>query len=127
MPIEATTTEELELIRDYILMPHIMTMLDDERQSIERAGGILMRAKLSVHGAILDRVLKENRAIRQELKQRGIEVYNEEYDGEFIYYYKYVVRGYDDTFPITREAMKAAIQLRLTRYVAETSQALREL
>lgn len=120
-------TEELEMLRDSILLPHLITMLERSRSEIERLPHLLKPAYLGATDALLDRAAQEMRSLRKELARRQIKVTGEEYDGEMVYYYSYVCRGYTDRFGIVREVMRSELSVKLGRYIGDLNKALREL
>jgi len=119
-------TEELEMLRDYILLPHLLTMLERSRADIERSANLLKPAYLAAADALLDRATQEMRQLRRELAQRRIKITGEEYDGEMVYYYSYVCRGYTDQFGIVREVMRSQLSVKLGQYIGDLAKAIRE-
>lgn len=119
--------DEMEMIRDYILMPHLVEMLTRSRADAERPPiGLLKPALIHVADALLDRATREHKALRQELARRRIKVYDAEFDGEMVYYYPYTCRGYEDRFGIMREVMRSELSIKLGRYVGDVQKTLRE-
>ncbi|WP_438431134.1 hypothetical protein [Gorillibacterium sp. sgz500922] len=121
------TGDELEMIRDFILMPHLVEMLTRSRTDVDRAPiGLLKPALIHVADALLDRATREHKALRQELAGRRIKVHDAEFDGEMVYYYPYTCRGYEDRFGIMREVMRTELSIKLGRYVGDVQKTLRE-
>ncbi|MNB98936.1 hypothetical protein D3C75_461990 [compost metagenome] len=112
------TIEELTMLRDYLLLPHMVTMVEKSLADIEHSGNIMKRAYLMAGQHVLDRITKDMYRLRRELKQRNIKILGEEHN-DFIVYTQINCRGYSEKFPMTRDVMRSEISLRLTKYTAE--------
>lgn len=116
------TNDELTLIRDCILLPHMQTMILHAIEEIELSRDLLKEIHLESARALLRLIDKDYYRLRAELKQRSIKLLDEEQsqnqkDG--VLYYPYVCRGYQDRFGIMREVAKAEISVRLTNYMRD--------
>ena len=119
------TEEELRLIRESILLPHLMTML-------QRSIGEISRSQISMHNvmarvmrAVLDRVGLESFNARRELKKRNIKILSDEMQDDIVYT-RYLCRGYEDKFGMTREVMRAEIGKHLTKVVESILKPIKE-
>src|SRR6185437_11914703 len=63
------TLEERTMLRDYILLPHIVKMVEKSIADVEHTTTILKRAFLMAGQMILDRVAQDLYGLRRELKQ----------------------------------------------------------
>lgn len=118
------TPEELTKIRDFIILPHIITMIkkcmDDMTLSHIALKGVVMRCLET----IMFRVSDDYYVLKRELKNQDIEVVSEE-TNDGILYFRYYCRGYEERFGIVREAMRSAISIRMTKYTEELGIKLR--
>lgn len=119
------TTEELTMIRDLVMLPYLITMI---QKSIEDMGfskialkGLIVRC-LEV---IMFKISDDYYSLKRELKKRNISV-SEEETNDGIMYYRYYCRGYEEKFGIVRETLRSEIAKRLTKYTAEISQTLKK-
>lgn len=119
------TSEERLLLRDYILLLHIETMVQKSLSETEYSVNILKRLYLMAGQYIIEKVTRDQHRLRKEMKQRNIRILQEE-QSELVVYYRYYCRGYEERFGITRDVMRSEISLRLTRYVAELGAIMRE-
>ncbi|MEF2964528.1 hypothetical protein V3851_01690 [Paenibacillus sp. M1] len=119
------TTEELTMLRDYILLPHMMTMVQKSLADVEYSTNILKRSYYMAGRYVLDSITKDLYRLRRELKQRNIKIVNEE-QADLVVYYRYYCRGYEERFGMTRDVMRSEISLRLTKYTAELGALLKE-
>jgi len=112
------TTEELTMIRDLIMYPHMLTMCDRSLQEVKRSPNLFKRFFERFIQLLMERISKELFSLRKELKNRNIKVFDDEtVDG--IIYHRYACRGYEDKFGIVRETLRSEISVRLTRYSSD--------
>ncbi|MBD2845983.1 hypothetical protein IDH44_12330 [Paenibacillus sp. IB182496] len=119
------TPEELTMIRDHVLLPHLLTILQSSMNKLEHAPNVLNKLFAAMGRQLMNRVSKDMYALRRELRRRNIKILNDE-QADLVVYYRYVCRGYEDRFGIVREVMRAEISLRLTRYVRELTELTKE-
>ncbi|AIQ69513.1 hypothetical protein [Paenibacillus graminis] len=119
------TIDERTMVRDFILLPYIDTMVGKSLKELEHSGNILKRAYSMAGQAIQRRIMQDTYRLQKELKQRNIKVLADEQD-EFILYHKIFCRGYQERFGLTRDVMRTEISLRLTKYTAEIGAILKE-
>lgn len=111
------TTEELKMIRDLIMFPHMLTMSDKSLQEVRRFPNLYKRYFEQFVQIMMARISKEMFALRRELKARNIKVFDDE-TADGIIYHRYVCRGYEDKFGIVREALRSEISVRLAEYAS---------
>ncbi|MCE3203397.1 hypothetical protein [Paenibacillus sonchi] len=119
------TIDERTMVRDYILLPYIDTMVDKSLKELEHSSNILKRAYLMAGQAIQRRIMLDTYQLRKELKQRSIKVL-EDGQEELIVYHKIFCRGYQERFGMMRDVMRTEISLRLTKYTAEIGVILKD-
>jgi len=124
-PIGRPSPDELEMIRDLIMFPQLITMV---QKSIEDMGF----AKIALKGVIVRcleiimfRISDDYYALKRELKNRNIRVHEEE-TNDGILYYRYFCRGYEEQFGIVRETLRTEMSTRLTKYTNDIGQALKK-
>lgn len=121
---EIITNEELEMIRDYILLPHMEKMVQKSIDEAQYSTNILKRLYILASQKILNQIIQDMIALRRELKKRNIRVLDEE-QSDFIIFHKYYCRGYKDQFAMTRDVMRAEISVQLTKYMSELARLLK--
>ncbi|WP_235615974.1 hypothetical protein [Brevibacillus reuszeri] len=117
------TTEELTMIRDYILLPHMEQMVQKSIVDIEYSTNILKRLYILASQKILDQIQRDISKLRHEFRKRNIKVLSEE-QANHIVYHRYYCRGYEDWFGMTRDVMRAEISLQLTKYTAQLAKVI---
>lgn len=111
------TTEELTMIRDAIMFPHMLTMCDKSLQDLRSSRHLFKQLFEQVILVIMDYITKDMSKINRELRQRNIKIFSDEtHDG--IIYHRYICRGYEDRFGIVREVLRSEISILFTKYAA---------
>ena len=112
------TPEELTMIRDSIMYPHMLTMCEKSLQEIRRTPNLFKQPLGEFIQVVMDKISREMFALRREMRGRNIKVFEDEtVDG--IIYHRYRCRGYEDRFSIVREALRSEIGMRLAKYCAD--------
>lgn len=119
------TMEERRMLRDYILLPYIETMIKRSMANFENSTDVLRRLYLAAALRILSDVNRDKVRLKRELKSRKIQI-TEEISSELVQYYDIICRGYTERFGLTRDVMRSEISLRLTQYVAQVTAPLNE-
>lgn len=115
------TNEETELIRDFILYPHILRMIHKSQEDIDAAHVSLKGIIGRCLDFLMSRATKDYYELKRNLKARNIRVVEEEAN-EGILYYRYYCRGYEERFGIVRETLRNEIISRMTAYTKEIGQ-----
>lgn len=109
------TSEELTMIRDIVMFPHMLTMCDKSLQEVKRSPNLFKRYFEQFLQLLMNKISKDLFSLRRELKLRNIKVFDDE-TNDGIIYHRYVCRGYEDKFGIVRETLRTEISFRLARY-----------
>ena len=96
------TAEEFTMIRDYILLPHMLTMVQRSFDELQRSSILMKRLYLLSTKVILDKISKEKFDLGRELKKRSIRVFDDE-TADTVIYYRFFCRGYEEQFGIVRD------------------------
>lgn len=112
------TEDELVMIRDYILLPYMLTMAQKSIDDIESTPNLLKQLYLTAGRAVMNKISADLYTLRRELKQRNIKIIEDE-QVDMIVYHRFVCRGYEERFGMVREVMRAEISIRLSKYVKE--------
>lgn len=121
--------EEMVMIRDAILIPHMIAMVEKSMNDIQNSQNLLSRAYLMTAQAIMDKMMANQFGIRRELLARNIKLYLDEPEtnpSRHVISYKYIYRGYHHEFGIVREVMRAEISIQLARYISEVGEGLKK-
>jgi hypothetical protein len=111
------TSDELTMIRDVIMFPHMLTICDKSLQEVKRSPNLFNRYFEQFIQMVMDMVTKDLFKLRRELKNRNIKVFDDETIDSIIYH-KYACRGYEDKFGIVRETLRSEISVRMAKYAS---------
>ncbi|ASS66199.1 hypothetical protein [Paenibacillus sp. RUD330] len=120
--------EEMVMIRDAILIPHMIAMVEKSMNEIQNSPNVLKRAYAMTAQAIMDKLMADQFGLRRELSARNIKLYLENPETNntrHIINYKYIYRGYHHEFGIVREVMRSEISVQLARYITDIGEGLR--
>lgn len=109
--------EELLLIRDFVLLPTLLTYAENGRKSAEKIVHPLKDLFVMAIDVLMDRIHSDLVKVRKELRGQSIKVWEDEHRDSTMWY-KYVCRGYEDRFAITRDLVRAEMSVRLGKYFA---------
>lgn len=120
------TAEERRMMRDYILLTHMLTMVQKSIADLKFTDSLLKDTYLMCNEHIENLILMEAKKHRLTLKRQGIEVTREEHSKDgFVVYYYYTCRGYTDRLGLTRDVMRSEISIRLGKYVEAVADVLK--
>ncbi len=107
--------EDIELIRDYILLPIMYTLVTKKISEVKLSSETLKSLYAKAAQVLAANIYKDLSKVKQEMMEKEIRVFNEE-KHEDILELHYAYRDYEDRLIITKEYMKAEISKRLARY-----------
>jgi hypothetical protein len=108
------TTEEIKLVRDSILLPYALTMIQKSLDELKGSQIKLNQIMTQFMLLVMDKTSAELYRVKRELKKRSIRVLSDETRDDIVYN-KYVCRGYEEKFGMTREVMRSGISEHLSR------------
>jgi len=112
------TKEELTLVRDSVLLPMILTIVDNNRRELELSTNSLRNFYVTAAEALMKSIHTDLVAVKKALKEHGMKVFEEE-RADAVIYYRYVCRGYEDRFAMVRDVVRAEINKRITAYMVQ--------
>jgi len=117
-PKNGATIEELTMIRDNILLPHMLTVCQNSLEQVERSSNAFNPYFKEFIVAVMARINKELFAIRREFSKRKIKTRDDGAQNDIIYV-QYWCRGYEGSFGVARETLRTELQLRMAKYARE--------
>lgn len=106
------------MIRDYILLPYMLTMVQKSVDDIERSPNLLKQLYLAAGQAVINKISKDMYDLRRELTKRNIKIISDEH-ADVVVYHRFLCRGYEDRFGMTRDVMRSEISVQLKKYIKE--------
>lgn len=123
--MQIPTEEEHELIKMHLIMPFMLDVFQDNIQKMKDSQlrfGELFVLQLE---DLMNRVSQEHAVIRQELRKRGIKVFNQERsNGELRA--EFMCRGYKGRKVILMARVKAELQMKIADYLNVDVEKMRE-
>ncbi len=117
-PTQRQTEEERFLVRDYVVLPHMLTMADNSHRAILLTANPLKSVIALFLQALMNRISGEMRNTIHEFNKRNIKVTQDEQIDD-IYYYQVRCRGFVEKVGYTREVMKSEIRVKMKKYTEE--------
>nr|WP_255570120.1 hypothetical protein [Cohnella sp. CFH 77786] len=117
-PAGKATPEELRMIRDYVLLPHLLTILQKSLEEVQHSPNVLKKVFAALTQLLMNRVTKDMYNVKRELRRRNIKILNDE-QADLVVYHRYVCRGYEERFGMVREVMRSEINERVIHYINE--------
>lgn len=111
------TAEELTLIREYALLPLILSIVETNLRSIENTTYSLRKLYMKAAQSLLELIHSDLVRVRKTLKERDIKVYEEERIDNTIQF-RFLCRGYEDRFTMVRDVVRAEASVRIAKYIA---------
>ncbi|QAY66448.1 hypothetical protein [Paenibacillus protaetiae] len=112
------TEEELDLVKQYVLLGIVLRILDHDIGVIGSASMKLPRLYDSLLRAVQDRVLLDMAAIRKDFRSKGIKIYEQRQDKNGLEA-QYVCRGYHHRFYMVWGFVKAESERVLKTYFSQ--------
>ncbi|MFK7697167.1 hypothetical protein [Paenibacillus sp. HJGM_3] len=116
LPSELPTKRDLDMIRDYILLPVALGIVEKRRAEIERSSETLKGLYAAAAHVLAKTIREDMRKSRQQLLESEIRVYEDAKDDTELHY-RYTCRSHDDELVMTKDFMRAEISARIGRYV----------
>jgi hypothetical protein len=108
---------EVQLIKNFIILPHVLNVFERDKNRIKDEQIFkTYKPYVALLEQVMDGITKDLSRVRQELRKRGIKVY----DGERIekeLRYEYLCRGYMGTFAILLITLKSDVEIVMNHYL----------
>lgn len=116
--------EELRMVQDYLILPYMLTMVDNGIDEIEQSRAFMNRLFLAAALRLREAIERDKRRLKKELDHRNIKVMIDE-QVDLVIYHRIYCRGYEDKFGMVREVMRSRIRVKMTEYMREIELLLR--
>lgn len=118
--------DELTMIRDLVIMPYMLDMLDRAKNEADWSGGALRHLSKELGEILMDIITGDIANLRSELRRRQIKTWDMDQD-EYVLWKGYSARGYVNKFGITKETARAQIKIMLGTYMGQIIKSMREV
>ncbi|WP_438351458.1 hypothetical protein ACP8HI_12900 [Paenibacillus sp. FA6] len=123
---EPPTRQEFEMMREYILLPVMLHIVEKKIQEVERSPQMLKLLYSTAAKVLANHIRDDMQKSKKVLHERSIRVFEDTKDDDELTY-RYICRGYEDRFMMTREFMRAEISVRIGRYVGGLAEVMKEM
>jgi hypothetical protein len=113
---QVPTREELELIRDHILLPYMLTIVERNGRELQLSTNSLQKLYMSVTTILMNRIHNDLTRVNRELRERKIKVFQDEREDADLHY-RYICRGYENKFAIMRDVARASIVIKVGEHI----------
>ncbi|WP_088832760.1 hypothetical protein [Paenibacillus tyrfis] len=117
---QVPTREELEMIRDSVLLPIMLTMIEKNGKEITLSVNPLRKLYAAATLALMNRVHSELAAVNRELRDRKIKIFKDDREDTDLHF-RYICRGYEDRFSIMRDVARASISMKIGQHIQNIS------
>lgn len=111
------TPEEIIAVRDYVILPFMLDMVEKDRQKLENDPISLRLLFEATNGKLTDKIHHDLVTVRKFLKERQIKVMELGQFGSEMRY-KFWIRGYEDQFTLMKEIVRSELSIRFGKYIA---------
>lgn len=112
------TAEEMENIRQYILLPIMMTIVENNCRTIETSQYPLKKLYVVASQVLINLLHQDLVFTRKKLREGNIKVF-EEGEVDTALHYRFICRGYEDKFAMMRDLVRAEINIRFSHYISK--------
>lgn len=117
MQAQLPSDQELQLIKNYIILPLVMNVFERDKNRIKDQQLFkTYKPYVDKLEMVMDEISKDLARVRTELRKKGIKVY----DGEKVekeLKYEYLCRGYMGTFSILLLTLRSDIEIVMSHYL----------
>lgn len=118
--------EELTMIRDVLIMPFMLDMLERAKNEADWSGGVLKNLTVDLGEILMDIITGDLSDLRTELRRRQIKTWDMDQD-EVVLWIGYSARGYTSQFGITKETARTQIKIMFGTYMGQIIQSMRQV
>jgi hypothetical protein len=115
-PAPLQTEEEIQLVKDCIIAPVLLDVLEHDMRAITLTKLKLPYPYRRKFRSMQKEVTLELTNLRQMMRQLGIKIYSESRSKEYLEAH-YMCRGYDHEMILMWDTIKAEVEIRLSHYL----------
>ncbi|MFD3258651.1 hypothetical protein ACE3MQ_08595 [Paenibacillus lentus] len=109
------TAKDIEVIRQYIILPVALQIVEKKNREVERSSQTL-KSLYAVATKVLAQHMREDmQRCRKSLIKQQIRIFEPSTDGLDIHY-RFVCRGIEDEFTMTKDFLKSQVSLAIGQY-----------
>lgn len=125
-PSEPPTKKEIEVMRDYVILPVALKIIEKKRMEIEVSSETLRGLYTAAANVLAKSIREDMYHSKKVLLESDIRVFEDSKDDNELHY-RYTCRGRVDRFVMTKDFMRAEVSTRIGRYVRSLVMTLQEV
>lgn len=118
MKTERPSELEMELIKEFILLPFVLTVLERDKKLIVDAGVKYPIVYEEVIDSAMERIFKRLGEIRSIFYKNGIKVFEKSRSNIYLIN-GYLCRGYENEFTLNWDHVKAEVELLVRKHLMQ--------
>lgn len=126
MKTERMTVEEMTIMQEYVLIPHMLTMVNNAIDDLKHSKGFMNPLYLVAAYRLYDLIERDRKRLRREMDRRRISIMPDD-QRDMVIYHKVICRGYEERFGVIREVMRSRIRVKMTEYMEKIDKMLSRL
>lgn len=115
--------EELDLIRDFAILPIMLDLCETQLRKLEYSSISLKKLYVVATQKLMEIIHADLVRVKKTLREHQIKVV-EEPQQEASLQYRFFCRGYQDSFGLMKEVVKAEMSVRLPQYMVRLWQSV---
>ncbi|MEC0090040.1 hypothetical protein [Paenibacillus macquariensis] len=124
-PQEPLTRKEMDMMREYILLPVALHIVEKKILEVEMSPQMLKLLYSTAAKVLANHIREDIQKSKKVLFERSIRVFEDsKSDSELTY--RYICRGMEDQFVMTKDYMRAEVSVRIGRYVRSLATVMKE-
>ncbi|CAM3525051.1 hypothetical protein PALU110988_27285 [Paenibacillus lupini] len=120
------TKEELELIREFCLLPMLLDIVAKNKKDLEYTDSTLKPFYILIVEALLDRIHTELTDIRKELNRIKCKVNQLDRPDPAAFHFEFRLRGYHEEFWLWKSLVRSEMSIRLGKQKSEIAELLKQ-
>jgi hypothetical protein len=122
---EPVTKQEIEMMRDYIILPIALKIVEKKSIEVEMSSQTLKLLYSAAAKILANHIRDDVQKCKKVLLEKKIRVFEDSKDNtELIYCY--ICRGHEDRFVMTKDFIRAEISVRIGRYARSLVSTIQE-
>ncbi|OAB33769.1 hypothetical protein [Paenibacillus glacialis] len=124
-PQEPLTRKEMDMMREYVLLPVALHIVEKKILEVEMSPQMLKLLYSTAAKVLANHIREDMQKSKKLLFERNIRVFEDsKSDSELTY--RYICRGMEDQFVMTKDYMRAEVSVRIGRYVRSLAAVMKE-
>ncbi|MBU7319521.1 hypothetical protein [Paenibacillus oleatilyticus] len=125
LPSKLPTNKEVESMRDYIILSVALQIVEKKSREME-ASSQMLKLLYTATAKVLVKIMREDmQKLKKVLFQQNIRVFEESKDDTSLYY-RFVCRGHEERFTMTKDFIRAEISVKIGNYAKKFVSILHE-